>query len=244
MHRMYNDPQMVRAMRRARTVPFATVQSCMALMLPAAILQVQLCTLLSKHTVLNKQEGGMIPGLRWRLQPAACCSCYLRALQVQRCTLLSIKTGGCPETCNYCAQSSSWSKDTKLKAEKLMDLDAVYEVRLTLCVAASVTDLRQCNGVLPEVCRAVHSLQRAMHIYLQAPWCCRRPASAGGLLFSLPHAMLQAASQRLLLPCWQPVWGCCPASQAQGAASTHSPWWAHISRFQGDEMLHADLQAV
>ena len=27
--------------------------------------------------------------------------------QVQQCTLLSIKTGGCPETCNYCAQSSS-----------------------------------------------------------------------------------------------------------------------------------------
>lgn len=49
-------------------------------------------------------------------------------IQVQRCTLLSIKTGGCPETCNYCAQSSSWSKDVGLKAEKLMDLDSVYEV--------------------------------------------------------------------------------------------------------------------
>ena len=59
-------------------------------------------------------------------------------LQVQRCTLLSIKTGGCPETCNYCAQSSSWSKDTKLKAEKLMDLDAVYEVGLSFRAAASV----------------------------------------------------------------------------------------------------------
>lgn len=51
-------------------------------------------------------------------------------MQVQRCTLLSIKTGGCPETCNYCAQSSSWSKDVGLKAEKLMDLDSVYEVTL------------------------------------------------------------------------------------------------------------------
>eukprot|EP00798_Chlamydomonas_sp_ICE-L_P023551 gene23550-9075_t len=46
---------------------------------------------------------------------------------VQRCTLLSIKTGGCPENCNYCSQSSSWSKDTGMKAEKLMDLDSVYE---------------------------------------------------------------------------------------------------------------------
>ncbi|ACO65625.1 predicted protein [Micromonas commoda] len=45
--------------------------------------------------------------------------------QVQQCTLLSIKTGGCPETCNYCAQSSSWKEDTGLKAEKLMGADDV-----------------------------------------------------------------------------------------------------------------------
>ena len=43
--------------------------------------------------------------------------------------MLSIKTGGCPETCNYCSQSSSWSKETGTKAEKLMDLDDVYQVR-------------------------------------------------------------------------------------------------------------------
>lgn len=47
---------------------------------------------------------------------------------VQRCTLLSIKTGGCPENCNYCSQSSHWSKDTGTKAEKLMDLEDVYQV--------------------------------------------------------------------------------------------------------------------
>lgn len=45
---------------------------------------------------------------------------------VQRCTLLSIKTGGCPETCNYCSQSSSWSKSTGTKAEKLLALEDVY----------------------------------------------------------------------------------------------------------------------
>jgi biotin synthase len=49
---------------------------------------------------------------------------------VQRCTLLSIKTGGCPETCNYCSQSSSWSKETGTKAEKLMDLEEVYQAAL------------------------------------------------------------------------------------------------------------------
>jgi len=43
--------------------------------------------------------------------------------EVQLCTLLSIKTGGCPEDCGYCSQSAHAS--TGLKAEKLMDADAV-----------------------------------------------------------------------------------------------------------------------
>jgi biotin synthase len=43
--------------------------------------------------------------------------------EVQLCTLLSIKTGGCPEDCGYCSQSAHHS--TGLKAEKLMDVDAV-----------------------------------------------------------------------------------------------------------------------
>jgi biotin synthase len=43
--------------------------------------------------------------------------------EVQLCTLLSVKTGGCPEDCGYCSQSAH--ADTGLKAEKLMDADAV-----------------------------------------------------------------------------------------------------------------------
>lgn len=43
--------------------------------------------------------------------------------EVQLCTLLSIKTGGCPEDCGYCSQSAF--ADSGLKAEKLMDVDAV-----------------------------------------------------------------------------------------------------------------------
>jgi len=43
--------------------------------------------------------------------------------QVQKCTLLSIKTGGCAEDCSYCSQSAHF--DTGLKAKKLMELDAV-----------------------------------------------------------------------------------------------------------------------
>lgn len=43
--------------------------------------------------------------------------------EVQISTLLSIKTGGCPEDCAYCPQSASY--DAGVKAEKLMPLDAV-----------------------------------------------------------------------------------------------------------------------
>ena len=37
--------------------------------------------------------------------------------EVQISTLLSIKTGGCPEDCAYCPQSAQY--DTGVKAEKL-----------------------------------------------------------------------------------------------------------------------------
>ncbi len=44
---------------------------------------------------------------------------------VQCCTLLSIKTGHCPEDCAYCAQSVHY--DTGVKAHALLDLDAVLD---------------------------------------------------------------------------------------------------------------------
>jgi biotin synthase len=43
--------------------------------------------------------------------------------EVQISTLISIKTGGCPEDCAYCPQSSHYQ--TSVKAEKLMRVDAV-----------------------------------------------------------------------------------------------------------------------
>ena len=44
---------------------------------------------------------------------------------VQVSTLLSIKTGGCPEDCAYCPQAARYH--TGVQAEKLMELDAVLE---------------------------------------------------------------------------------------------------------------------
>jgi biotin synthase len=43
--------------------------------------------------------------------------------EVQISTLLSVKTGGCPEDCAYCPQAAKFQ--TGVKAEKLMDLEAV-----------------------------------------------------------------------------------------------------------------------
>jgi biotin synthase len=48
---------------------------------------------------------------------------YFSANEVQMSTLLSIKTGGCPEDCGYCSQSAT--HETGLKASKLMEVDAV-----------------------------------------------------------------------------------------------------------------------
>ena len=45
--------------------------------------------------------------------------------EVQKSTLLSIKTGGCPEDCGYCSQSAKF--ETGIKATKLMDVDTVLE---------------------------------------------------------------------------------------------------------------------
>src|SRR5258706_15232074 len=42
---------------------------------------------------------------------------------VQRCTLLSIKTGGCPEDCAYCPQSARYATGGQL--EELLYPDAV-----------------------------------------------------------------------------------------------------------------------
>ena len=66
---------------------------------------------------------------------------YFDPAEVQISTLLSIKTGGCPEDCAYCPQSARY--DTGIYAEKLMALDAVVaEARAAKSAGAS----RFCMG--------------------------------------------------------------------------------------------------
>jgi len=50
---------------------------------------------------------------------------YHETGEVQVCTLLSIKTGGCPEDCAYCPQSARYQ--TEVDAEKMLDSEVILE---------------------------------------------------------------------------------------------------------------------
>jgi biotin synthase len=83
--------------------------------------------------------------------------------EVQLCTLLSIKTGGCPEDCGYCSQSAY--AESGLKAEKLMDVDAVLA---SAAEAKAAGSQRFCMGAawrspkdrdMAAVCRMVEGVK-------------------------------------------------------------------------------------
>lgn len=50
---------------------------------------------------------------------------YNDASEVQVCTLLSVKTGGCPEDCSYCPQAARYH--TNVKVQKLMETEEVLD---------------------------------------------------------------------------------------------------------------------
>lgn len=60
---------------------------------------------------------------------------------IQRCTLLSIKTGGCPENCSYCPQSAHYK--TGLDRQSLLPLD---EVKTAVAHAKANGAQRFCMG--------------------------------------------------------------------------------------------------
>ena len=63
--------------------------------------------------------------------------------QVQLASLLSIKTGACPEDCKYCPQSAHYAKKTGLERETLLDVDDVLS-KARLAKEAGAT--RFCMG--------------------------------------------------------------------------------------------------
>ncbi len=73
---------------------------------------------------------------------------YHDSKQIQVCKLISIKTGGCPEDCSYCAQSSRYK--TEVKAEALLEKDTVINIAQTaklkgvsrVCMGAAWREVR------------------------------------------------------------------------------------------------------
>lgn len=61
--------------------------------------------------------------------------------EVQVCTLLSIKTGGCPEDCAYCPQSARY--ETNVEAEKMLDEEVILSAAEK---AKSAGSTRFCMG--------------------------------------------------------------------------------------------------
>jgi biotin synthase len=66
---------------------------------------------------------------------------YHNPAEVQQCTLLSIKTGACPEDCSYCAQSSRYK--TAVTPEKLLDVETVVTAAQ---IAKDAGSTRFCMG--------------------------------------------------------------------------------------------------
>ncbi|XP_068661371.1 biotin synthase, mitochondrial-like [Aristolochia californica] len=107
--------------------------------------------------------------------------------EVQQCTLLSIKTGGCSEDCSYCPQSSRYN--TGLKAQMLMSKDAVLEAAkkakeagsTRFCMGAAWRDtigrktnfnqileyVKEIRGIGMEVCCTLGMLEKQQAVELK-----------------------------------------------------------------------------
>ena len=66
---------------------------------------------------------------------------YQATAEVQVCTLLSVKTGGCSEDCAYCLQAARY--DTGVEAKKLMGYEEVIDKAL---IAKNAGSTRFCMG--------------------------------------------------------------------------------------------------
>lgn len=91
---------------------------------------------------------------------------------IQVCHLISIKTGGCPEDCNYCAQSSRYQ--TPISAQPMLShevvlnqaKEAIAQGATRICLGAAWREVRE-NKPFEEVLKMVKSIAQ-----LGAEVCC------------------------------------------------------------------------
>jgi len=86
--------------------------------------------------------------------------------EVQLCTLLSIKTGGCSEDCSYCAQSARYK--TGLEAGKLMGTVEIVEIAklahdngsTRFCMGAAWKGVRDGDSKFEQVLETIHEVSK------------------------------------------------------------------------------------
>lgn len=91
---------------------------------------------------------------------------HWRGEQVQRCSLLSIKTGGCSEDCAYCAQSAHYS--TGVGREELMPVDEIMSAAqraraqgaTRFCMGAAWRGVRDGTAKFEQVLATVRAVSR------------------------------------------------------------------------------------
>ncbi|KJZ79695.1 Biotin synthase [Hirsutella minnesotensis 3608] len=89
--------------------------------------------------------------------------------EVQLCTLMNIKTGGCTEDCSYCAQSNRYSKGTGLEAKRVESVESVLAAArqardngsTRFCMGAAWRDMRGRKTSLKNITEMVKGV-RAM----------------------------------------------------------------------------------
>lgn len=93
-------------------------------------------------------------------------SAYWPENEVQLCTLLSIKTGGCSEDCAYCAQSSRY--DTDVSAQRLMQTADVLPIAqrakksgsTRFCMGAAWKGVRDGDRKFEEVLQTIREVSK------------------------------------------------------------------------------------
>ena len=91
---------------------------------------------------------------------------HWRGEEVQRCSLLSIKTGGCSEDCSYCAQSAHYS--TGVEREELMPIEEIITAAeraraqgaSRFCMGAAWRGVRDGTEKFEEVLETVRQVSR------------------------------------------------------------------------------------
>jgi biotin synthase len=86
--------------------------------------------------------------------------------EIQLCTLLSIKTGGCSEDCGYCAQSARYK--TGVEAGRLMSTGEVMEVArrahengsTRFCMGAAWKGVRDGDAKFEQVLETIHEVSK------------------------------------------------------------------------------------